>query len=70
MRLYISSRGHAGVSFGWVGVVVYGAALILYAVVWLAGLLLVVLWLGLVWAAGEIGRAVEARRRPKLPKLV
>ncbi len=70
MRLYISSRGHAGVSFGWVGAVVYGVALVVYAVVWLAGLLLVGLWLGLVWAAGQIGRGVEARRRPKLRELV
>jgi hypothetical protein len=70
MRLYISSRGHAGVSFGWVGAVFYGVALVVYATVWLAAVLVVGVVRGLVWLAGEIARGAEARRQPKLRELV
>ena len=64
MRLYVSSRGHAGVSFGWFGALLYAFGWLVLAVVTVALWLLYALAVGVAWLVRELAAWIRERRQP------
>lgn len=57
MRGYVTSRGHAGVSFGCLGMIAFGFLYLMAAMVWAVGVFVIVVGLALLLAVayGAVG---------------